>query len=265
MKGKLAEALVQTRAFGLAKALALDLLSLYLRVEVSGFEKIPRTGPAVVIANHSGFSGFDAVILAHMINRHAGRDPRILAHRAYFEWSDTIRNLCFKLKLREPHIATATQTLQHGHVLIVFPEGEAGNFKSSLHRYRLQPFHSGFLRLASQCGAPIFPCVITGAEETHLNLGNINLTRWKPQLRIPLPLNLFPLPAKWKIKILDPLAIAPPGNFARETNAIQRAMQHTLDREVRKRKYIYFPSPFESVASRRRAGKISAQGLRDSR
>ena len=238
--GNLAETLVQTRAFGLAKDLGLNILSRYLRVDAEGFDQIPLEGPAVIIANHSGFSGFDAVILAYLIHRHTKRNPRILAHHGFFDWSNWMRGMCFKLRLREPHVSSAIQTLQHGHLLIVFPEGEAGNFKSSLFRYRLQPFHSGFLRLAIQADVPILGCLITGAEETHLNLGNINLTHWFPHLRIPLPLNLFPLPAKWKVKILKPIRPMKMGDLRKGIVTVQKKMQLALDREVKKRKYIYF-------------------------
>ena len=53
--------------------------------------------------------------------------------------------------------------------------------------------------------APIVPCTIVGAEESHLNLGNIDLSRFMKDIRIPIPLNLIPLPAKWKIRFWDPI------------------------------------------------------------
>ena len=177
------------------KRVCLDLLCHYLRVDSIGFEKIPKKAlrsssriiPALLGSTRS-------CLHTRFIRSLEG--TRILAHHAYFDWSQPLRNLSFKLGLREPHASNAAQTLEHGHLLIVFPEGEAGNFKSSIFRYRLQPFHTGFLRIAQSVRAPILPCIITGAEESHFNLGNINIEKWFPHSRIPLPLNLIPLPAK---------------------------------------------------------------------
>lgn len=231
--------MVRSQAFCLVKDLGLGFLCRYLRIDLDGMKRIPRRGPAVIIANHSGFAGFDAIILAHVIRRHSGREARIIAHHGFFDWSNRVRDLCFKFGLREPHVSCAMETLRHGHLLIIFPEGEAGNFKSSLFRYQLQPFHSGFLRMALRANAPILSCLIIGAEETHLNIGNINLSRWVPHLRVPLPLNLLPLPAKWKIKVLKPLKPKQGDDLKRGVDAIQKAMQQALRREVRNREYIY--------------------------
>jgi 1-acyl-sn-glycerol-3-phosphate acyltransferase len=233
----------QSWAFEWARKAILGTIARYLRIDFAKFRHIPKTGAAVVIANHSGFSGLDALMLAYLIHRETGRSPRILAHHAFFDWSRVVRSLCFSLQLREPHVSTAVQTLKHGHILIVFPEGETGNFKSSRLRYRLQPFHSGFLRLALEAQVPILPFIIIGAEETNLNLGNIDLGRWFPHLRIPLPVNFFPLPVKWKIMGLSPI----PMNkrtlerpLARETARIQDLLQNALDLEIQKRSSIFF-------------------------
>ena len=45
----------------------------YFRVEVSGLENVPRSGPALVIANHSGAWGLDAFVLHKLLRREIGR------------------------------------------------------------------------------------------------------------------------------------------------------------------------------------------------
>src|SRR5947208_16615501 len=62
----------------------LELMKTYFRVEVEGAENIPRRGSAMITPNHSGVSGFDAVVLHHEINRATGRHPRTLMHHLWF-------------------------------------------------------------------------------------------------------------------------------------------------------------------------------------
>jgi 1-acyl-sn-glycerol-3-phosphate acyltransferase len=65
------------------------------------------------------------------------------------------------------------------------------------------------VRLAAKTGTPIVPCVITGAEETHVNLGQIEMGKLAPGLKFPIPLNLLaPLPAKWRIRFLPPVQLS---------------------------------------------------------
>lgn len=222
------------------RSVALDLVARYLRLDLQGFERIPREGPGIIIANHSGFPGLDAVVLAHAIRRQTGRRPRIMAHHGFFDWWRPLREAAFRWRLREPRFSSALKTLKHGHLLILFPEGESGNMKSSLLRYQLQPFHTGFARLARASAVPIFPCLITGAEESHLNLGNLNLDAWISRLRVPLPLNLFPLPAKWRVKILEPVGSSPNVELSTEVASIRETLQLALKAEVGKREFVYF-------------------------
>jgi 1-acyl-sn-glycerol-3-phosphate acyltransferase len=62
----------------------MEIMRKYFRLEVEGIEYIPKRGAAIVAPNHSGFSGFDALILAHTINTEARRIPRVLTHPFWF-------------------------------------------------------------------------------------------------------------------------------------------------------------------------------------
>ncbi len=236
--------ILDTKAFKIGASKVLDLLCDYFRTEIDGIENIPLHGPAIIIANHSGFMGFDALVLSQIIRKKTQRHPRMIAHHAYFEWIDWIQTVSLKLRLRKPQVCEAVTTLKENHLLIIFPEGEKGNFKSSFQKYRLQKFHTGFVRMALETGSPVIPCIITGAEESNFNLGNINLERWHRKLRIPLPLNFFPAPAKWRIKILKPLKLESSASIFETASNTQKMMQDVLREELRKRKYIYFPGLF---------------------
>ncbi len=97
--------------------------------------------------------------------------------------------------------------------------------------------------MAQATGAPVVPVLIVGAEETHINLGQVRVLN---QL-LPLPLNLFPLPAKWKIKFLKPIYFSEPKALGerreQERNFAARVrvqMQTALTKELSGRNYIYF-------------------------
>ncbi len=232
---------IRTPAFDRTWNKLLDLLCHYFRVDLQGLEHVPRRGGGIIIANHSGVPAIDALVLAHLIHAHTGRRPRIMAHRAYFEWFRWLRSASFRLGLREPHVSSALRTLIHGRLLIVFPEGEAGNFKSSLKRYRLQPFHTGFVQLATRGRVPVIPCLIVGAEESNLNLGSISLGKFAGGLRLPLPLNLVPLPAKWSIRFLPPIPPEKLGQRREAASRVRRVMQEELRKQLRNRPYVYLP------------------------
>src|SRR5690606_19530738 len=48
---------------------------------------------------------------------------------------------------------------------------------------------------------PVIPVAIVGAEEANINLKELHVHGF----RVPLPLNILPLPSKWHIRILPPV------------------------------------------------------------
>jgi 1-acyl-sn-glycerol-3-phosphate acyltransferase len=241
--------LVQTPEAKSAFQRLLKFLKDYFRVEVEGLEYLPPTGnKGVVCPNHSGYAGTDAVLLADLIHERTGRRPRILAHRAFFDFSKQIKAVSESFGLQKASIENGIAVQNRKHLLILFPEGERGNFKPTVRRYRLQEFRTGFLRVAIASGAPIIPCVIIGAEESHLNLGSINLSKLGIKgLRIPLPLTLIPLPAKWKIKFLPPIdttlfdkeILEDPKRLRQLARKIRLQLQRAIHDELRSRKYVF--------------------------
>ncbi|MBY0472466.1 1-acyl-sn-glycerol-3-phosphate acyltransferase [bacterium] len=235
----------------LSKTLArygLWLLKFYFRIDIEGLEHLPRKGGALIIPNHSGFAGADAVLLTFLIKRNTRRRARLLAHRAFFDFSKKLKEISESHGLKKASFSEGTSILKRGNLLILFPEGETGNFKSTLDRYHLAQFHTGFLRMAIETGAPIVPCMVIGAEESHLNLGNLNFSKIIKSMRVPIPLNLFPLPAKWKIRFyppvdpstFDPGAQDDPKKLKTLAQRFQKNLQKEIRKEIKHRPFIYF-------------------------
>jgi 1-acyl-sn-glycerol-3-phosphate acyltransferase len=224
----------------------LEIMRKYFRLQVEGVENIPRRGPAIIAPNHSGVSGFDAMLLMHEIEKATKRLPRVMTHHFWF-LSKTTSIPASKLGFIDATTENGLKVLDRKHLLILFPEGEYGNFKPTTQAYQLQEFKRGFVRMAVQTGAPIVPTMIIGAEETHINLSQFKLTKLLRGLVIPLPLNVIPLPSKWKIKFLPPLYLPykPSAASNRElmrdiADDIREQIQDKIRIELRKRKDVFF-------------------------
>lgn len=232
-------------AFKLLPYLTLEIIRKYFRVESEGFENIPKKGGAIVYCNHSGYAGFDAVLLAHEVKKKSKRNLRPVAHKLWF-MGEHIKVVSQKMGLIEASYESCLKQLKKGRILLLFPEGENGNFKPSHRRYHLQKFKRGFVRLAIEANVPLVPAHIIGAEETHINLSQLKITKKLLGIIAPIPLNIIPLPAKWKIKI------HPSENLISSTDALddqvkindlssqhRRMLQRKIIADLRQREFVF--------------------------
>lgn len=245
MKKKIDKSILERVAFRDGPRFLMEIARRYFRLEVEGLEHIPRRGAGLLTPNHSGFSGFDSFLLANEVNRGTGRLPRILTHRFWF-LSKATAIPAEKAGFIKATTANGLQQLAKNNLVILFPEGESGNFKPTLKRYHLQEFKRGFIRMALEQQCPIIPVLIIGAEETHINLAKLGLPKIFGGAIVPLPLNLIPLPAKWTIKFLPPIHLPykPEAKDDRElvkdiATEIRETMQQALSEEVRKRESVF--------------------------
>lgn len=226
--------------------LLLEIMRKYFRLEIEGIENIPKRGAAIIAPNHSGFTGFDALLLAHVINKEARRIPRVLTHQFWF-LTKTTAIPAQKMGFTEATLDNGVSALEKNNLIMIFPEGESGNFKPTSQMYQLQEFKRGFVRMAVKTQAPIIPTLVIGAEETHINLSQLKFTKFLRGTVIPLPLNVIPLPVKWKIKFLPPIYLPykPSQIEDRElmlevASDIQEDMQEALLDQVQKRGSKFF-------------------------
>lgn len=226
----------------------LEIIRKYFRLEVEGLENVPQRGRALIVPNHSGVTAIDAVMISNEIFRGCRRIVRILAHPLWFV-GPNIRVLASRIGLVEASKDAGVNLLRENELVLIFPEGESGNFKPTSERYHLHEFRRGFVRMAMATQAPIVPTIVIGAEETNINLSQLKLTRFLKGVIIPIPLNVLPLPAKWKIIFLPAIDMS---DYT-EADAANSALVHSLaekvrgliqsriDEELAKREWIYFP------------------------
>ena len=222
-----------------------EIMKKYFRLEIEGLENIPKKGPAIVAPNHSGYAGFDAVVLALILQKEARRVPRVMTHHFWF-LTQTTSVPAHKLGFTEATFENGIHALEKNNLIVLFPEGEQGNFKPTREKYQLQEFKRGFVRMALKTGSPIIPTLVIGAEETHINLNQLKFTRFLKGIVIPLPLNIIPLPARWKIIFLPAIDLPYPPDAADNNELvheicsdIQEKMQDALVKELKQRKSVF--------------------------
>jgi 1-acyl-sn-glycerol-3-phosphate acyltransferase len=143
------------------------VLRAYFRPRASGQQYVPRTGPAIIAANH--LSAADEVFTPIT----AGRQVLYFAKAEYFN-SPGLRGRIWAWSFRElghvpvdrdnPRAAANTieagvELLAQGKALGIYPEGTRSPDG------RLHKFRTGVARLALRTGAPVIPVGLIGTDK----------------------------------------------------------------------------------------------------
>ena len=244
----------------LARAVGSPLYDHWFRVEWEGREKVPRSGGALLIANHGGAIPADAPMIMHGIERELGRPVYGLADR-WFRSVPGVGTLWSRAGGVAAHPDNAHRLLRdQGQLALVFPEGEKGPSKLASERYRVRRFgRGGFVETAMRAGVPVVPIAVVGAEESMPIL--YRSRAGAKLLKVPyLPFTLnhlllgpvlgsfVYLPAKFRFRVLEPVRFDvepgleryPRGQVMEAAEAIRRQMQETLYEMLAKRRSIWF-------------------------
>ena len=179
----------------------------YFRVRSVGAEKLPKMGPAVVVANHSGTLPLDAAMLWSDIVRQSD-PPRIARPIAdhFVPMMPVIGTLFARGGMVGGSRGNARALLEAGEMVMIFPEGVPGISKPFKDRYHLTDWRVGHVELAIRHQAPVVPVGIIGAEEQMPQIGKINI-KFAGAPFIPIPLTPIPLPVRYHILYGDPIPI----------------------------------------------------------
>jgi 1-acyl-sn-glycerol-3-phosphate acyltransferase len=223
------------------------------RVETRGLDNVPASGPALVVANHSGaMFPYDGAMLkvALRLEHPAARELRPLVHDFVFE-VPLLASLMARVGGVRANPQNAERLLERGEVVLVFPEGLRGMRKRFADRYRLQRFGRGLVSLALKTATPIVPVAVIGGEEIHPLLGT---WEWPAKL-LGLPylpvtptfpwlglLGLVPLPSKWLLRFGEPIDLrhsggdpADPARLDRLTDELRQTIQEMVATARRER------------------------------
>jgi 1-acyl-sn-glycerol-3-phosphate acyltransferase len=230
----------------------------WFRVEWEGFDKIPKEGGALIVANHAGAIPADAPSIMHGIERDLGRPVYGLADEI-FKRVPVVNVGWSRLGGVQAHPDNAYRLLREQQQLVmVFPEGTKGTGKTYSERYQLRRFgRGGFVQIAMRSAVPIIPMSVIGNEETMPIL--FKLPTLARALRVPYfpvtanmlalgPLGIVvPFPAKMRIRVLDPVTFDVPPDRPRYSRSrvmdaseqIRQTIQDSLHDMLRKRRGVW--------------------------
>jgi 1-acyl-sn-glycerol-3-phosphate acyltransferase len=209
------------------------LYRLWFRVEVEGVENIPAEGGALLVSNHAGALPPDAAMIAKAIKEEHPRGRKLwLTVEHFFKGYPGFSMLASKIGGVPAHPANVHRLLyDEQQLVLVFPEGRKGTEKLYKDRYRLRRFgRGGFVEAAMRAKVPIVPIALVGAEEAAPIFAQVPLLqRLTGFLYFPIT-PTFPhfgllgmlgyLPAKFKIRFLEPIEFAEEGMW-RDKSLVQ--------------------------------------------
>jgi 1-acyl-sn-glycerol-3-phosphate acyltransferase len=201
----------------------------WFRTGVEGIENVPRDAGALLLANRGGASPADAAMIVKAI-REEHPHPRpvhVITDRA-LQGVPGLGMVARKIGAVPAHPANLQRLLfDERQLVLAFPEGAAGARKVLRERYRLRDFgRGGLVAAAISARAPIVPVAVLGAEEATPLFARINLLGRVTRLPC-LPLTTaIPLPAKFTIRFLEP--VAPDELAAARTERAVRALAQDI-------------------------------------
>ena len=249
------------RVFDLIEPLLDFYYRYWFRVDQQGVENVPSEGGGLIVSNHSGALPPDApMIMLAIRNEHPHPRPLYMLAEHWFKGYPGIGALTNKIGVVPAHPANAQRLLcDEQRLALVFPEGQKGSRKLFWQRYKLRRFgRGGFVRTAIRARVPIVPTAVVGAEEAMPIFAHVPLLQRLTGL-IYFPINhAFPhfglaaglmyLPAKFKIRFLEPVDMSEYGPEDAEDMAlvqsiaedIRTRIQTELDRLVASRTSVWF-------------------------
>jgi 1-acyl-sn-glycerol-3-phosphate acyltransferase len=228
----------------------------YFRADVSGLQRIPESGPVLLVGNHSGGTMIaDSFVFAQAFYDRFGPDRRFhqLAHDLVFGVPG-LRTLVQRYGTVPASPGNMRRALDRDAALLVYPGGDEESFRPSWQTSEVRfAGRKGFVKLALERDVPIVPVVALGGQETGLFLGRgrriaralalDRLARLKvlpPVLGPPVGVTLLdfpirlPIPAKIAIRVMPPIdlreQLGRKGDLDDGYRLVTSRMQRTLTR-----------------------------------
>jgi 1-acyl-sn-glycerol-3-phosphate acyltransferase len=233
--------------------LAWLLASFWYRAEVRGLEKIPPTGPVLLVGNHSGG------------NMTPDTGVFVLAFTAYFGAERPFYQLAHSLVMAMPPLwwlrnfgtvvaspENVDKGLAKGAAVLVYPGGDYEVHRPTWESVKVDfDGRKGFIRAAHRANVPLVPVVSIGGQETALFLSRgerlAKLLRLDRMFRLKvLPISLalpwglnvgdllghIPLPAKITIQVLEPINVRARFGAKPDWNVAYRSLVGTMQKTL---------------------------------
>nr|MDQ3756958.1 1-acyl-sn-glycerol-3-phosphate acyltransferase [Actinomycetota bacterium] len=197
----------------------------YARWDIEGVERIPSSGPAIVVGNHRSY--FDTIALGMTVLR-AGRAPRFLGKKEVFD-APVIGPAARAMggirvdrgSGSDEPLKEAAHVLDAGEVVVVMPQGTIPRGRAFFEPTLVGK--TGAARLAAMTGAPVIPVGLWGTEQV-----------WPRSSRLPNVTNVLHPPLV-QVRVGDavPGLRLGPKDAKADTEAIMAAIVALLPEEAR--------------------------------
>jgi long-chain acyl-CoA synthetase len=179
---------------------------------VKGLEHLPRTGPYIIAPNHQSF--LDPVLVCSALPYRLFPQLFVVGAAEYFE-TPLMRRLARALNLipvdPDANLVTAMKAsafgLQHGKILMLFPEGER-SIDGTVKRFK-----KGAPILARHVGVPVVPAAIRGAFELWPRKRPFNWKAMRPWSRHEV-----------RVAFGSPLRFDPADDYRESANRLREAV-----------------------------------------
>ncbi len=214
----------------------------YFEVRAFGLEKIPPSGPVVLVCNHAGPVCWDGVILgtAMQVEKCARSDPRWLVQPPVLSLP-FIGPFLRRFGAVPARRGNAEQVLSAGEVLAVFPEDLGDGDETRPPGDAGEPLpHFAHVELAVGAGAPLVPVAMVSEEDSYPLLDRarelqaalgIQIPPFLQRFAFPDGLGILPLPGRWRIVVGEPVN-AVEGRIAGDAD--DRAFIDRTDEQLRR-------------------------------
>jgi putative phosphoserine phosphatase/1-acylglycerol-3-phosphate O-acyltransferase len=195
----------------------------YADIRITGTEKIPRTGPVILVANHRSY--FDPMVIAMVVAK-TGRTVRSLGKKEVFD-VPVVGSLAVAMggipvdrgTGSDAPLQAAADALEGGEMVAIMPEGTIPRGPAFFDPELKGRW--GAARLAHMTGATVIPIGLWGTEKV-----------WPRSARMPNVLNVTRAPAV-TATVGDPVVIKGK-NVDKDTKRIMEAIVALLPDEARK-------------------------------
>lgn len=194
----------------------------YFRVRVRNIERVPTSGRAMLIGNHSGGVAIDAamVVCSCIFEMDPPRLAQGMAEKFInrLPFASILASRTGQFTGLPEH---ARRLLEDDRLLMVFPEGARGTAKLYNERNSLVDFGTGFMRLALQTRSPIVPFAVLGGGEAFPTISNsYTLGKLFGAPYVPITSYLLPIPRPARIEIFYGEPITFTGTGAEDDSVI---------------------------------------------
>lgn len=241
---------------------AIDLSRIY----VDGLENLPADGRFLLVGNHTSAGWPEIVMTPYFVHRHLGVRVRGLAADTVKKMTGFQRDIAEALGAVPGQPDVASELMQRGETLLVFPGGGRDMLKFKGEEYRLMwEGRSGFARLAIAHDYPIVPVGLVGGDDVFHSLAERN-GAWERMTRgigerlhglsgtgIPLMRGLgptlLPRPQRMYLRFGQPISTTRPSHVQKEAweSTVKQRTQTELEAILRELQDLRERDPFRSL------------------